>query len=167
MSGPRVRSHRWGIAAVGGAAYFLIVFGVGFVLGAIRTVWLVPRLGVRWAELLEIPVMLAVIYWAARWVSRWFRLDDHRRPVQAGVGLVGLLLLLATELVLAFQLGGQSPVEYVASRDPVSGTAYALSLALFVLMPTLVTRALRICGSSSIRRAAYKGRRGRPAGPVR
>jgi hypothetical protein len=44
----------------GGTVYFLIVFGTGFVLGIVRTPWLVPRVGVRWAALLEIPVMLGV-----------------------------------------------------------------------------------------------------------
>lgn len=141
-SRPPPQDRHWSTAVVGGGAlYFLIVFAVGFVVGVVRTLWLVPPVGVRWAELLEIPAMVVVIYWAARWVSRWFRLAIHRRPVQAGVGLVGLLLLVAAELYLALKLGGQSPAEYVASRDPVSGTAYALSLVLFVLMPTLVTRA--------------------------
>ena len=51
-----------------------------------------------------------------------------------------MLLLVAAELYLAPQLGGQSPAEYVASRDPVSGAAYALSLMLFALMPVLVAR---------------------------
>lgn len=75
--------------------------------------------------------MLGIIYWAARQVSRWFRLADHPCLVQARVGLVGLMLLVAAEIWLALQLGGQSPAEYVASHDPVSGTAYALSLVLF------------------------------------
>jgi hypothetical protein len=69
-----------------------------------------------------------------------FHLHFHARPVQLGVGLVGLLLLLGGELGLALELGGQSPGEYIASRGPVSGTAYALSLPLLVLMPALVTR---------------------------
>jgi hypothetical protein len=132
------------------------VFAVGFVLGIVRTLWLVPRIGVRWAELLEIPVMLLVIYWAARWVSRRFRFADHRRPVQAGVGLVGLLFLVGAELGLAFQLGGQSPVEYIASRDPVSGTAYALSLVLFVLMPTLLTRKANLTSREGMRSQGAK-----------
>lgn len=139
-SRPAVRSCHPATAVVaGGTIYFLIVFAVGFVLGVVRTLWLVPRVGVRWAELLEIPVMLVVIYWAARWVSLRFRLGDHRQPVQAGVGLVGLLLLVGAEFGLAFQLGGQSPAEYVASHDLVSGTAYALSLLLFGFMPALLT----------------------------
>ena len=33
--------------------YFLLVFAVGFALGAIRVPFVVPRLGVRWAELLR------------------------------------------------------------------------------------------------------------------
>lgn len=136
---PRGR-HRATAIVAGGAAYFLIVFAVGFVLGVVRTLWLVPRIGVRWAALLEMPVMLLIIFRVARWVSRRFRLDDPPRPVQLGVGLFGLLFLLVAEFGLAFQLGGLSPAEYLEGRDPVSGTAYALSLVLFVLMPTLVTR---------------------------
>jgi hypothetical protein len=138
-SAPRSRHPATAVVA-GGTVYFLIVFGAGFVLGVARTLWLVPRVGVRWAELLEMPVMLLVIYWAARWVSRRFHLHVHSRPVQLGAGLVGLLLLFGGELGLALELGGQSPGEYIESRDPVSGTAYALSLLLFVLMPALVTR---------------------------
>lgn len=136
---PRNR-HPAAAVVVGGAVYFLLVFGAGFMLGVVRTLWLVPRLGVRWAELLEIPVMLMVIYWAARWVSRQIQLHGQSRPAQLGAGLVGLLLLAVAELGLALWLGGQSPVEYVESRDPVSGTAYALSLVLFAMMPVLVTR---------------------------
>jgi len=55
-------------------AYFLIVFGAGFVLGVFRTLVLVPRLGDRMAELLEMPVMLAVVFFAARFtVKKWGR----------------------------------------------------------------------------------------------
>jgi hypothetical protein len=49
-----------------GAAYFALVFAVGFVLGTIRTLWLVPRVGTRTAELMEMPLMLAATILAAR-----------------------------------------------------------------------------------------------------
>ena len=43
-----------------GALYFALVFGAGFVLGTIRTLWIVPRLGTRMAELMETPIMLVI-----------------------------------------------------------------------------------------------------------
>ena len=51
-----------------GILYFAIVFGAGFVFGTIRTIWVVPRIGTRWAELLEMPLMFAVTIAAARWL---------------------------------------------------------------------------------------------------
>src|SRR5208282_1609756 len=51
-----------------GVLYFALVFAVGFVLGAIRTVWVVPHVGTRTAELMEMPIMLAVTIVAARWI---------------------------------------------------------------------------------------------------
>jgi len=48
-----------------GVVYFALVFAVGFVLGAIRTLWAVPRVGTRTAELMEMPIMFAVTILAA------------------------------------------------------------------------------------------------------
>lgn len=55
------------IAVKAGVLYFAIVFAVGFVLGTIRTLWVVPRVGERKAELMEMPIMLAVTIVTARW----------------------------------------------------------------------------------------------------
>lgn len=49
-----------------GIYYFVLVFGAGFVLGTICVLWVVPKFGTRTAELLEMPLMLAVIILAAR-----------------------------------------------------------------------------------------------------
>jgi len=119
-------------------AYTAIVFGAGFLLGVLRVLLVVPHLGVRYAELLELPLMLFVCFLAARFViSRWAPLS---RGQCAAVGAVSLLLLVGAELGLV--LGqGLSPDVYVAGRDPVSGSAYLLSLLAFSALPVLVRRA--------------------------
>ena len=53
-------------------AYAAIVFGVGFLLGSIRVFLVIPHIGVRWAELLEAPLMLLASFLAARFIARRF-----------------------------------------------------------------------------------------------
>ena len=45
--------------------YFAIVVGFAFVLGTIRTLWIVPNIGTRTAELIELPIMFIVSIFAA------------------------------------------------------------------------------------------------------
>jgi hypothetical protein len=119
--------------------YFAIVFGAGFVLGPIRILWAVPRFGPRMAELMEMPIMLAVIIVAARWTVR--RLGVPAVPARRlGMGSVALALLLAVEFTLALRLRGLSIPDYVASLDPVAGPVYAGALGAFAVMPLLVDR---------------------------
>jgi hypothetical protein len=116
--------------------YFAAVFGVGFVLGTLRVLFVVPALGVRWAELLELPLMVMASFFFARLVVHRFA------PLAIGhrlaIGSLALVLLVATELGLAVLVQDKSLAEYVAGRDPVSGIAYLLSLVAFGLMPLLV-----------------------------
>ena len=122
-----------------GALYFVLVFGAGFLLGLIRVPLLVPRLGVRTAELLEMPVMLVAIVWAARHCARRFALPSTGVD-RLAAGSLAFVLLVAAELTFAALAQGQSPAAYIASRDPVSGAAYAVALVLFALMPFLLAR---------------------------
>ena len=119
--------------------YFLLVFGAGFVLGTIRVLVVVPQLGERTAELLEMPVMLIVIVAAARWINRHDP-EVHERSAHIRIGVMALGLVLAADLVVGVALRGMSPVEALLHRDPLSGTAYYLSLVLFAAMPWLLAR---------------------------
>jgi hypothetical protein len=62
-------------------------------------------------------------------------------PARLGTGLLALGLLLAAELLLAVVLQDRSLADYVASRDPVSGSVYLAMLVLLAVMPILVGRA--------------------------
>lgn len=117
--------------------YFLFVFGAGFVLGTVRVLLILPLVGERTAELLEMPLMLTVIVFAARWMNRHLLADaDARRKLI--VGLIAMGLVLAADLLVGIALRGMSPSEALFHRDPISGTAYYLSLLLFAGMPWLL-----------------------------
>lgn len=123
-----------------GLAYFAVVFGAGFLLGVLRVLLLVPRFGERYAELAEMPVMFLVVVISARGITRRFAIPPSA-SARLGMGGLALGLLLACELALVLQ--DRSLADYVASRDPVSGTVYLVMLMLFALMPALVGRSVR------------------------
>jgi len=122
-----------------GALYFVLVFGAGFLLGSIRVLWAVPRFGMRTAELMETPIMLAVSTVAARRIAR--RAVPRITPFASlRVGVVALGLLLVTEFTLVLWLRGMTIDQYLATRDPVSGTVYFVSLGVFAIMPLLAAQ---------------------------
>ena len=121
-----------------GVLYFALVFGAGFVLGPIRILWVVPRFGTRMAELMETPIMFVVVILAARWIVRRLALPSAASS-RLGMGCVALGVMLVAEFTLVLWLRGLSVSEYLASRDPVSGTVYYVMLGAFAMMPLLVT----------------------------
>ncbi len=122
-----------------GALYFTPVFGAGFVLGTIRTLWFAPRVGTRMAELMEMPIMLVITISAARWAVLRLAVP-FARSARLGMGFVALGFLLLAEFGLVLWVRGLSVSEYLATRDPVSGTAYYMMLGVFAVMPLLVVR---------------------------
>jgi hypothetical protein len=116
-----------------------MVFGTGFVLGTFRVLLVVPLLGSRAAELIELPLMLAVTVLSAALLVR------RKRPGLTpggwlAVGATAVGLVLAAELAVGVGLRRMSPAEAMFGRDPVSGTAYYITLLAFALMPWLVAR---------------------------
>ena len=119
-----------------GLVYFALVLGTGFVLGVVRVPFLVPRIGERWAELAEMPIMAAAIFFAAGYILRRFP-EVHLRSRSLVVGFLALALAICAELGFVVALQSQTLVEYIGSRDRVSGSVYLLMLVVFALMPRL------------------------------
>ena len=128
-----------------GLLYFAIVLGTGFVLGMFRVPILVPRIGERWAELAEMPIMAAVIFLTAGFILR--RFPAIRSPGSSlGAGFLALALAVSAELGLAVVLQSRSLAEFIASRDKVSGSVYLALLLVFALMPRLRLRGIASVG---------------------
>jgi hypothetical protein len=114
------------------ARYLALVFGLGFVLGPVRVMWLEPRLGAAGAVLLEAVPMLAAMFLAARWSLR-------RSPGASPVvtGLVALAGLLVLEALLAAALARLAPL--ALPSDAADAIGLALKLA-FAAMPLVAAR---------------------------
>ena len=122
-----------------GLLYFAFVLGAGFVLGVFRVPFLVPRIGERWAELAEMPIMAVVIFFSAGYILR--RFPEINLPSESFlVGFLALVFSICAELGLAIVLQDQTLVEYIGSRDKVSGSVYLIMLVVFALMPRLRLR---------------------------
>ncbi len=119
-----------------GLAYFAIIFAGGFVLGTVRTLLLEPALGPLRAVALELPVMLALSWIVAGWLTRG-------RPALGGtgprlsMGSIALTCLLAAEAALAIAVFGQSPADYLAGLARPPGALGLAGQVLFGLMPWL------------------------------
>lgn len=124
--------------ALASLLYFAIVFGGGFLFGAIRVFWLEPRLGKPVAVLCEAPFLPAVMILAARWVPARTKLaGDYVSLATMGIGAL-VLQQLADFAVGAMR--GLPPSEQLRNFATPAGAFYAILLLLFVMMPWLVNR---------------------------
>jgi hypothetical protein len=124
------------IAIKAGAAYFLAVFAAGFVLGTLRVLVLVPRVGEAAAVMIELPLILVVAWIVCRWLVR--RLSV---PAAAGARLTmggfAFALLLAAELALSFFVFGRSPAEHWQHYRSLAGALGLVGQIAFAAFPYL------------------------------
>lgn len=118
-----------------GGVYALAVFALGFLLGTIRVLVLIPRLGEARAVLLELPVMLTAAWFICRAVL-------HRWPVPAtgparlAMGGFAFALLMLLEALLALLLGTE-PARWLAGLATPAGAPGLAGQLLFALFPLL------------------------------
>jgi hypothetical protein len=101
-------------------AYFAIVFGIGFLLGSIRVLWLVPQLGLRYAELAEMPIMLLAIFFAARWVTQYFAVPPAISS-RLVVGIAALICLLMVEFTVVLMVTRHQHCRIIRQSRPYLG----------------------------------------------
>lgn len=117
----------------GATAYWGIVFALGFVLGTLRVLWVIPRVGLIPATLLELPIILAASWFAARWILRRFAIKSQREALT--LGMLAFVLLMAAECALAAALVGQTPVQWLADLARPHALLGLAGQVAFALMP--------------------------------
>ncbi len=123
-------------ALLAGTLYFALIFALGFVLGTLRVLWLMPLVGQTLAVLAEQPVMLTASWFAARWLLRRYGFQSVRdRAVMGGIALV---LLFIAEIALGFTLFNQSLTRSLTEALVLPGLIGLIGQIIFGLMPLLV-----------------------------
>ena len=93
--------------------YFAAVFAAGFLLGVARTLLIAPRTGDLPAVALELPLILAVSWFACGWAIR-----RHDVASESGarlvMGVTSFILLMAAELAVSTLIAGRSLDQHMA-----------------------------------------------------
>jgi hypothetical protein len=107
--------------------YFLIVFAVGAVLGTVRVLVLIPRVGPSAAVLIEAPILLSAAWMICGWLVR--RLHVPRAwSARLAMGGAASVLLIAAELSLSVLVLGKTTAEHFeAYRNTLSSPAATAS----------------------------------------
>ena len=123
-----------------GLQFGLFAFGLGFALGTLRVLFVVPQLGEAAAVAFELPVMLAACWWWAGRIVRRYR--PARISAALAVGAIGFAVVLLGELLVGTLLFGMSPAGWLASfTKPAAQLGLAAQL-LLIIMPMLRMRRL-------------------------
>lgn len=120
-------------------AYALGVFAVGFVLGSVRVLVVVRRLGEVAAVLLETPLILTACVFVARWVVRRWAVPP-RLGARLAVGGLAFAVLMACELGVSLGPMGNTLAEHLARYAEPSGRIGLAGQLVFAALPALVER---------------------------
>ena len=123
-----------------GVAYFALVFAVGFALGTVRVLILVPRLGALYSGLIELPIILTAAWFICRWLVNRFKLDD-RWSVRFTMGATAFMLLMVAELSMSLILFDRSVFEHFSFYRSAHALLGLAGQVVFALFPMLVERA--------------------------
>jgi hypothetical protein len=123
--------------------YFLLVYACGFATGVAREFLVTPRTGLTLALWIELPVMVAASFWAARYVLRRFGIRNHLQD-RLSLGLLGLAFLVLAEEIMSWVLRGVSVFTLWAHFSVLAAIANFGGLLLSALMPLMIgIRAVR------------------------
>jgi hypothetical protein len=117
--------------------YFILAYACGFATGIVREFLITPRTGLTLALWIELPVMVAASFWAARFVVRHFGVRNYRQE-RLAMGLVALLLSVLAEEIMSWVLRGVSVFTLWAHFSVFAAIANFGGLLLFALMPMLI-----------------------------
>ncbi len=119
--------------------YALGIFALGFVLGTIRTLVLVPRIGALAGVLIEIPIMLTSAFFYSRWLIARQNVIAKFGTLLSG-GLLAFAILMCLEYGLGVLVFKQSTASFFSNMKTLPGALGLAAQVVFGLVPVLHSR---------------------------
>ncbi len=116
--------------------YFALTFAVGFALGVVRTLLVAPRIGEVGAVLIEVPFILFVSFFIARWVLARYA-PTAGAPRRLAIGLLAFVMLLSTEMLMSWMMGAW-PRDFITSLVTTAGAIGLASQVMFAFIPLFI-----------------------------
>lgn len=127
------------VPLLAGISYFALVFVVGFALGVLRGILLVPLVGELWAVAIELPVMLGVSWWVCGLLVTRMGVPPAV-PSRLVMGGVAFALLLLAELGVSLLLLDRTPADHLATYARPPNQLGLFAQLLFALVPLIRCR---------------------------
>lgn len=119
-----------------GFLYFVAVFAIGFLLGTLRVLVLIPRLGELVSTFIELPILLSAAWLISDFLTTRFNVP-YQWWVRLNMGIVAFGILMAAELGLSVWLFGSTVQEHFAAYQSLPKTIGLAGQAVFALIPLL------------------------------
>ncbi len=129
-----------------GTLYFAAVFALGFVLGTLRVLVVIPALydfgGETAAIFIELPIILTGSWFICRWIVTRYAVPTAIN-VRAAMGAIAFALLMIAETVLSVTAFGQTMGEHFAAYATFNGALGLGGQIVFALFPLAQLRGAR------------------------
>lgn len=119
--------------------YFLMLFALGFVLGTIRVLLVVPKIGVLSATLIEVPLMLIAAFFMCRWtIGRW--LVPPTLSARSAMALWFLMMLAIFETLVGVAMFGRTLAGTWSGLATPAGLIGLVAQSIAALLPLFISR---------------------------
>lgn len=115
-------------------AYVGLVFAMGFALGTLRVLVVIPRIGELRAVLVELPLIIAASWFASAWICDRFKVSPGLAD-RLQMGAVAFGVLMAAELAFGIALFGRSVEAQIAAYATLPAQLGLAGQIAFALIP--------------------------------
>lgn len=127
------------LALRAGFVYFALIISAGLILGMLRVFVLLPRMAPSITVLIELPVILVICWFAAKWVVENFAVPAVFAD-RLVMGASAFVFLMLAELSLAMVSFYRTLTGYLTSFATPQGAVGLAGQMFFAMFPNLLFR---------------------------